>query len=276
MLFVYLINVHRTAHEHSEQSVRNVRPLLVNVTQRHNTISNQLCLYHDDDYKSKMDPFVDYVVPMLTNSEFIAAFLLLQTNENIFFISSFQFPHFIYFFCGQSGSWKLHAFNVIFVFFLFTFISLYAPPLANSSYLSPSLLHHCDCCLGNPWLLPQPHQASVPSVLIGPTRWTGAPSHGTAWWSRRSWLPPRTRYVLCALRFVRDSFQPDSVICRSLTLTTDTVLSPNVLGWVGDEPKGRQFTNPLTPEGVLWHKDDQILLYFTWEGGMTSDLKSSI
>lgn len=78
----------------------------------------------------------------------------------------------------QSGSWKLHAFNVfVFVFFvlffLFTFIPLYPlppPPPYHHHHLLlflTSPFHHCDCCLGN--LLRQPHQAFVPSVLIGPT-----------------------------------------------------------------------------------------------------------
>lgn len=87
----------------------------------------------------------------------------------------------------------MHLMFFLFVcFFLFTCITLYPPPLTNSSSL-----HHCVCCLGNPSLLQQPHQASDPSVPTGPTRWTEAPSRGTAWWSRRCWRPLRTGYVLC-------------------------------------------------------------------------------
>lgn len=98
--------------------------------------------------------------------------------------STASFPASWLFFGGiQSGSWKLHAFNV-FMFFFFCSLS-YPLPLHPPSFqllLLTSPLHHCDCCLGNPWLLRQPHQACVPSVLIGPTRWTGARSRGTAWW----------------------------------------------------------------------------------------------
>lgn len=59
----------------------------------------------------------------------------------------------------------------------FVFISLPLPPML------PALC-------GKLWM----PTACAPSVRIGPTHWTGALSPGTAWWSRRSWRPPRTRY----------------------------------------------------------------------------------
>lgn len=129
----------------------------------------------------------------------------------------------------SQGSWKLHAFNVFMFFCLFFFCSL-SPPTHHPQLLLTSPLHGCDCCLGNPWLLRQPHQACVPSVLIGPTRWTAARSRGTAWWSRRSWHPTRRWYVqwpdLKLFRVARapslsvfsvSIFPSESVICGSLT-----------------------------------------------------------
>lgn len=47
----------------------------------------------------------------------------------------------------------------------------------------------------------------APSVRIGPTHSTGAPSPVTAWWLKRSWRRTRTRYALFFLEF-SDSVLP--------------------------------------------------------------------